>query len=93
VCCNFVLYAVVLINVLIFHVKSSIQLLYPINHSFMECTELSGSRRVGTSRLVTCCWHISCDTKAFYTTVNADIRRHRSYAYFSPAVDEKFSGA
>ena len=32
--CNFVLYAVVLINVLMFHVKSSIQLLYAINHSF-----------------------------------------------------------
>jgi len=60
----------------------------------MECMEImSGSQSVGTSRLVTCRWHISCDTKAFYMTVNANIRRHRCYAYFSPAVDDKFSGA
>ena len=36
--CRFVLYTVVLINVLMFHVKSSIQLLYAINHSFNSIT-------------------------------------------------------
>jgi len=50
--CNFVLYAVVLISVLMFHVKSSIQLLYAINHWLIElgglgerCKLPSGSRR------------------------------------------------